>query len=217
MIGCNHTHFITATDTDAGKTFLTSLLLTHLQQQQIDVVALKPVACGVDSGSTNPDVRHLQALQPEQDSINLHTTPRPVAPLFDRPITSQMLLPWCRQQIAQHQITLIEGVGGVMVPLADSFTQLDWIMALADLHLILVVRARLGSLSQLLVHLSLLHHRGLRNITVVVNTVEEHSTPFAHQAVEVVQQWYPMVMVATLSPDSVSPPAPLCQLATHIG
>jgi len=199
--------FIVATDTDAGKTFLTSLLLTHLQQRNVDVIALKPVACGVDDDGINPDVSHLQALQPDCGGINLHTTPKPMAPLFDQPITSETLLPWCQQQVAQHQVTLMEGVGGLMVPLADGFTQLDWMMAMPEAHIVLLVPARLGSLSQMLTHLSLFSQGGRERICLIINAIDEVDIPFAQQCIVVAQQWFPQIQAEILLPNTAAVPA----------
>jgi len=206
MVGST-TCFIAATDSDSGKSFLTSLLLTQLQQRNADVVALKPVACGVDVDGINPDVRLLQALQPHHQGINLHTTSKPLAPLFDRPIARAVLLPWCQQQMAQHQITLIEGVGGVMVPLADGFTQLDWMVATAEVKVVLVVRARLGSLSQLLTHLTLLATMKMGDVCLIVNAIDAADTPYAQQCLAVAQQWFPQVEAEILPPNAHAIPA----------
>ncbi|MDX8414078.1 MAG: ATP-dependent dethiobiotin synthetase BioD [Mariprofundales bacterium] len=201
MVGST-TCFIAATDSDSGKSFVTSLLLTQLQQRHADVVALKPVACGLDDDGINPDVRLLQALQPQHKGINLHTTPKPMAPLFDQPITRDVLLPWCQQQMSQHQITLIEGVGGVMVPLADGFTQLDWMMAMAEVKVVLVVRARLGSLSQILTHLTLLATMVAGDTCLIINAIDDADALYAQQCIAVAQQWFPQIDAEILLPNA---------------
>jgi len=199
--------FITANDSDAGKTFLTTLLLRQLQQRDVDVIALKPVACGVEADGINDDVARLHALQPHQPCINLHTTAKPVAPLFDQPIARAALLPWCQLQRARHRITLFEGVGGMMVPLADGFTQLDWMLAMPRMETVLVVRARLGCLSQLLTHLTLLDRLNHHHIWLVVNAITQADVPFAEQCLQVVNQWFPQVRVEMLTPDAQTSPA----------
>ncbi len=208
--------FITATDTDAGKSFLTALLLRDLRRRNANALALKPVACGVGEDGVNPDVALLRALQPGAPAINLHTAPQPMAPIFSDPVERDSLLLWCRRQCARQEITLIEGVGGLMVPLAAGFTQLDWITGMGEITLILVVRARLGCLSQVLTHLALLDHLDHHRIWLVINAVTEAERPFAEQCAEVVDQWHPWVRRALLAPRAEACPALtdwLCQRA----
>ncbi|MDX8408862.1 MAG: ATP-dependent dethiobiotin synthetase BioD [Mariprofundales bacterium] len=200
--------FITANDTDAGKSYLAALLLRALLQRGMDVAALKPVACGVADDGVNGDVALLQRLQPQLrlGAINLHTNPQPLAPLFDQPVERERLLAWCGQRISQQRITLIEGVGGLMVPLNTRFTQLDWLLALPELTIVLVVRARLGCLSQVLSHLALLDHCERPRIWLVVNAVRKSDLPYAEQCLQVVDQWHPWVKVALLGPDAETAP-----------
>lgn len=140
----------------------------------------------------------LRALQPGQTEINFHTTPKPLAPLFDQPVDRAALLAWCRRRMAAQPVTLIEGVGGLMVPLAAGFTQLDWIAALPEAMVVLVVRARLGCLSQMLVHLTLLAPR--RRVWLVINAVSAAEMPFADQCRQAARAWFPQVPIALVAP-----------------
>jgi len=203
--------FITANDTDAGKSYLTTLLLRGLLAHGMDAVALKPVACGVESDGVssdgvNGDVSLLQRLQPQRMAINHHTNPRPLAPWCDQPVDSQQLLAWCRQRIGQQRMTLMEGVGGLMVPLADGFTQLDWMLAMPEVMIVLVIRARLGCLSQALTHLALLDHCERPRIWLVINAVSEGDLPYAEQCRQLVDQWHPWVKVELLNPGAKMAP-----------
>lgn len=112
--------FITATDTDAGKTFVTAGLTRFLIARGIRVRALKPVCCGRQPDEMNPDVRALLAAQglPAEAArhINLHDFPAFAAPdaaacAQGRVIDPVALVNWCDQAARDAELTLIEGVG----------------------------------------------------------------------------------------------------------
>ena len=87
-------------------------------------------------------------------------------PMFYDPAA---LVAFCRRAIAQKtDVLLIEGIGGVMVPLDDRHTVLDWMTAL-DLPAILVVGNYLGTISHTLTALDAMARRGVKISTVVVS------------------------------------------------
>lgn len=200
------TCFITAVDTDAGKSFLAGLLYRALRRRGVAAAALKPVACGVNGEGVNPDVARLRALQPEAEEINFHTTRAPRAPLFAGPVARGELLDWCRRKTARPGVTLIEGVGGLMVPLAEGFTQLDWILSLPKALVVLVVPARLGCLSQMLTHLSLLDALD-RRPWLVVNCIDQDALSFGKECLQAADSWFPWVPAALLPPEADDCPA----------
>jgi len=202
----SRTYFIAANDSDAGKSYLTALLWRGLQRRGVDAVALKPVACGVESNGINSDVALLQRLQPGQE-INLHINPHPLAPWCDQPVSPDALLAWCDRRIASQRTTLIEGVGGLMVPLAVGFTQMDWIQALPEMEILLVVRARLGCLSQMLTHLELLDHHQHTKGWLIINIISLADLPYAEQCRDAADQWHPWVKVIFMMPEADDLPA----------
>jgi dethiobiotin synthetase len=75
----------------------------------------------------------------------------------------------CRNAISANQGTLlIEGIGGIMVPLDNKHTVLDWMLAL-EIPLVLVTGTYLGSLSHTLTCLDVLSRRGLVVKSIIVN------------------------------------------------
>jgi dethiobiotin synthetase len=86
---------------------------------------------------------------------------------------------FCRRAIADRQGTLlIEGIGGVMVPLDDSRTGLDWMAAL-NIPLVLVAGSYLGSLSHTLTCFDALDRRALAVKALVVNATPGSTVPLA--------------------------------------
>jgi len=178
-----HNVFVTATDTDAGKSFVTAALTHALLSAGHDAGALKPVSCGREVDSLNDDVAVLLAAQGMDEAqagdINLYDFADYTAPLFaahadGQPVDAARLADWCRQHTARHALTLIEAVGGLMTPLAEGLLVSDWLHLLPQARVLLVVRARLGGINQALLTLDKLRRMQRNPGWVVVNAVDEH-------------------------------------------
>lgn len=153
--------FITATDTGAGKTWVTEHLIRHLLVQGVDAQALKPIASGLLPSGLNEDVETLLLAQGKTDAsqINLHTYQMPVAPALagkaeGHSYTPESLQGWIKEKEALAEVTLIEGVGGLMAPLIaseiHSWLVGDWLQAMSSAEVMLVVPLRLGCMNHLL-------------------------------------------------------------------
>ena len=161
------TIFITASDTDAGKSWLTAGLARMLRQQGANALALKPVACGYDSEGMNEDIAALLAAQglQQMEAINLYSFAMPAAPSLaaiaeQRQIDPERLVAWCQKKAAATELCLIEGVGGVMVPLTASYLVSDWLAALPEAEVWLVIGCRLGAINHALLTLAHLEAMG---------------------------------------------------------
>jgi dethiobiotin synthetase len=155
------------------------------------VEALKPVATGFDAAASassdpgvllaalgrSPDPAAIERIAPWRYSAPL--SPDMAARREQRPIDFETLVEFCRCAIAIHRGTLlIEGIGGVMVPLDQRHTVLDW-MAELRLPVLLVTGSYLGSLSHTLTALDALSHRNLAVTAVVVNETPGSTVPLA--------------------------------------
>ena len=173
--------FITATGTDVGKTFVASGLIRHWRAAGRQVDALKPVASGFDPAAVESSDTGIlltalgKPITPaEIERISPWRLKAPLSPdmaarLENRTIDFDALVKFSRDAIAATKDTLlIEGIGGIMVPLDDQHTVLDWMMAL-NIPLVLVTGTYVGSLSHTLTCLDVLARRGLSVKTVVVN------------------------------------------------
>ena len=176
------TIFVTASGTEIGKTFVTCALIHQLRKRGYSVRALKPVATGVTS----------DALDASDSGILLRALGRPidtgqvasVSPWrFREPLSPDMaaeregrcipfdeLVAFCRED-AGDDVTLIEGIGGVMVPLDPLHTVLDWIAAL-QVPALLVTGSYLGTLSHTLTAAGMLRARNVKLAGIVVNESE---------------------------------------------
>jgi dethiobiotin synthetase len=184
--------FITATGTDIGKTFVTAGLIRHFRTVGGQVDALKPVVTGFNQASVeNSDTGLLlsalgRPLQPaEIDRISPWRFGPPLSPDMAArkeghpPVEFDDMLDFCRRAILACPGTLlIEGIGGVMVPLDARHTTLDWIAAL-NIPVVLVAGSYLGSLSHTLTAIHALHRRDLVIQAFVVNETANSPVPMA--------------------------------------
>jgi dethiobiotin synthetase len=174
-------HFITAAGTDSGKTFVAEGLARALRARGRPVRALKPVMSGYaeaavaesDAGrllvacGLHATAQNVAAIAPWRFAAPL--APDRAAAREGRTIDFDALLDWCRAEIVLNDdALLIEGIGGVMVPLDARRTVRDWIAAL-ELPTLLVAGTYLGAVSHTLSALAALREVGVRPAAVVVN------------------------------------------------
>jgi dethiobiotin synthetase len=173
--------FITATGTDIGKTFVTAGLIRALRRAGRTVEAAKPVISGftMDTlGVSDTGVllsamgRDLCAEEAERLSpwrFKAPLSPDMAAEAEGTTVDFDALIADSRGRIAAaREVLLIEGVGGVMVPIDDRHTVLDW-MATLGLPVLLVAGSYLGTISHTLSALDVLARRGLRVAALVVS------------------------------------------------
>jgi dethiobiotin synthetase len=182
------TVFITSSGTDIGKTFVTLRLVEELKAAGRQVQALKPVASGFDvaqpEGSDTALLLRAQGLAVTPANIDRVSPWRFAAPLSPdmaaarerRSIPFGSLVAHCRDASLRPGTTLIEGIGGVMVPLDTKHTVLDWIAALGAPAL-LVVGSYLGTLSHGLTAAAVLRERGVRLLAVIVSESAAQPAP----------------------------------------
>jgi len=162
--------FITGTDTGVGKTLLTGLLLHHLRQSGCHALAIKPFCSG-----SRADTEFLYAVQDGEltpDEITPFFFSAPVAPLVAaRRRRSAIRLPHVLQHIRRIadrcQCLLIEGIGGLLVPLAEGFTVRDLIAKLRC-EVVVVSRNRLGTINHTLLTIDALKAIENKGLSVVL-------------------------------------------------
>jgi len=183
--------FITGTGTDVGKTYVAASLIRHLRRMGRNVNAIKPVVSGFDPAlpaSSDPGVllqalglsitpQEIERISPWRYRAAL--SPDLAAHAEGQAIDFDAVVSFCRTAIEQRgDVLLIEGVGGVMVPLDDRRTVLDLMMAL-QLPLILVAGSYLGTISHTLTALDALFGRNLKVLATIVSETPHSTVPLA--------------------------------------
>ncbi len=182
--------FITGTDTGVGKTLVTAALALHLRRRGIDIGVMKPVETGVTSpAAVGSDARRLKAAAAVDDEIALirpYAFRAPLAPLAAarlqrRAVRAATIMAAFKRLYARHQLVLVEGVGGVQVPLTASEDVVD-LMQRMSLPVIVVGRAGLGGINHARLTLDALQRRHISVLALVLNrTTASKGTPADRQ------------------------------------
>ena len=171
MIGRGY--FVTATDTGVGKTFVTAALAAAFRARGRDVAVFKPVQSGAVADDPSGDAVLLGA-----DCVYAFSAP--LAPLVaahaeGRTIELEPILARAGELAREHDLLLVEGAGGLLVPLADDLDLADLAAALG-LPLVIVARAGLGTVNHTLLTIEAARTRGLDLAGVVLNGKSDEST-----------------------------------------
>lgn len=167
--------FITGTDTGVGKTLLTGLLLHHLRQRGRHALAIKPFCSG--SGA---DTKFLHAIQDGElalDEVTHFFFPEPLAPLVaarrhQRSIRLPEVLRRIERVANRCDCLLVEGIGGLLVPLGEGFTVRELLLKMGC-EVIVVSRNRVGTINHTLLTGAALQHAGISEFTTVLMTAHQ--------------------------------------------
>ncbi len=181
--------FITGTGTGVGKTFVAAGLIRYFRGLGQPVVALKPLVSGFDpaapSGSDPAILLDALGREVTQDELNRISPWRFRAPLSpdmaaraeNKAIDLRAVVDFCRVAIAGNDgALLIEGIGGIMVPLDARHSVLD-LMRLLNLPLILVAGSYLGTLSHVLSAQDVILRHALDLRAIIVSETEGAPMP----------------------------------------
>tara|TARA_B100000676_G_scaffold89112_1_gene88856 strand:- start:12702 stop:13349 length:648 start_codon:yes stop_codon:yes gene_type:complete len=211
--------FVTSCGTDRGKTYVSENMIRGWLAAGEDVRVLKPVISGFDPAAAEDTDTGLllaaagQDLTPSAiDRVSPWRYAAPLSPdmaaaLEDRAVPLDEIVDYCRSAISDAETEgahlLIEGAGGVMVPLDETCTMRDLIAAL-DIPVVLVVGSYLGSLSHALTALEALRARDVAIDRIVVNETKDSNIPLAETR-DTLARFVGEVVLETLG---FSPPAP---------
>lgn len=175
--------FVTATDTGVGKTEVACALVSGARQDGLDVGVMKPAQSGVAPGVAS-DAERLAAAAGGGDPPSLvcpHSFAAPLAPgvaarLAGVVISLPALVDAARALAARHQALLVEGAGGLLVPLTPTETYADLMVALG-LPVLVVARAGLGTVNHTALTVEALRARRLRLAGIVLNRTSPDDDP----------------------------------------
>jgi dethiobiotin synthetase len=211
-------YFITSSGTGIGKTLLTTSLCWQLRAKGRKVAALKPVISGYEEGDMQtdtaqillscgkkPDSREVETISPWRFKAPL--SPHMAAELEGKTLSLDELVAFCQKRAAQAEdVLLVEGVGGVMVPLNNHALVLDWMQALGW-PVIMVVGSYLGSISHSLTAAQALRSRGIPLAGLVVSESENAGVPL-QATVETLENFLALPVAINIIPRLTAIQAP---------
>jgi dethiobiotin synthetase len=171
---------VTGTDTGVGKTTISVALLAAWLKLGKRVRPLKPIETGLTERCDGSDAARLAAaVGCPDDQVSHLRFQSPVAPeaaaaAEGHPIDPVQLVEYCRAVPGDH--VLIEGAGGLLVPIAPGFVIADLAQALGA-RLLLVGRTRLGTINHTLLTLAESQRRGLPIGGVILNRLSDEQGP----------------------------------------
>jgi dethiobiotin synthetase len=179
--------FIIGTDTEVGKTLIAAGLVVALQDRGIDVGVMKPLESGAlcfESAPIPQDAFYLREIAGVQDDLDLVNPYCFQAPLAPGVAAEQEGVEVDLQRIkgaydeikGRHQFMVVEGAGGLLVPIAKD-TLLPKLIKLLNLPLLVVARSNLGTINHTLLTLSYCQQEGLEVIGTVINKSNPDADP----------------------------------------
>ncbi|WP_198332498.1 dethiobiotin synthase [Psychrobacter aquimaris] len=183
---------VSGIDTDIGKTYATGMIAKALMQKGIKVITQKLVQTGVAINPDNGDMniaddiiihRQLMNLPLQPCDLDFTTCPyryeKPASPHLSAALAEDTLNPnlitdATKALQADYEVVLLEGAGGLMVPITEQLLTLDYI-ADKGYPVILVTSGRLGSINHTLLSLQAIKARGLSVHSVIYNHIHDDS------------------------------------------
>ena len=167
-------YFVTGTDTDCGKTYVTALLVQAARAAGVDAIGAKPFCCGPRTdveilATASGGVESLDAINPVW--LKTPAAPRACEFLGEPAADIPGALAAVRGLAARHTQVFCEGAGGWLVPIAANCTIADFAMELAW-PVIVVVRNKLGALNHALLTLESIRNRDLPLAGIILNDLE---------------------------------------------
>ena len=164
---------MTGTDTEIGKTAITAGLAAVLKRRGINAGVMKPISAGgrADAKLLKRAARSDQPL----DTINPIYLRDPLSPNIaarreEKILDLAPVFDAFNHLSKIHDYLLVEGVGGLLVPITDDFLVAD-LAARLDLPLLIVARAALGTINHTLLTIEAARARGLQINSVIYNTL----------------------------------------------
>ena len=154
---------ICGTDTDVGKTIVSSFLVQGLKG-----IYWKPIQSGTEEGTDTKTVCNLLSLEPNSYLPERYKFKAPVSPHWAAEQESAFIEPSNLKLPDLDELIIIETAGGLMVPLNRDWLQIDQLKAWGA-PIILVARTGLGTLNHTLLSLEALKHRNLDVLGIVLN------------------------------------------------
>ncbi len=177
--------FISANNTDCGKTYTTLKLIETISKKGYKVGVMKPIETGVkdipidgkklfeEAVKFNPDLKKLSL----EDIIPVQL-PLPASPIVAGKIDFEKIKKAYFKIKNLCDILLIEGAGGILVPVSDNFYMIDF-LKFFDAKLFMVFSSKLGMINDFLLNKSFLENKNI-NYTWVINVFDDSYYTISH-------------------------------------
>ena len=178
--------FISGTDTDVGKTYVTAGLARAIRNKGIDVGIMKPFAAGTQekTGYKSKDVQILSEaamIQDDETLINPFFFPIPASPYtaiqnLGVDIDIKLAINSFEKLKESHDMLLVEGMGGVMTPILKDYFIANLIKEM-NLETILVSSSRIGTVNHTIMTCNMCQKFGVPIRGIIINNLDPNGYP----------------------------------------
>ena len=178
--------FVTATDTDIGKTYVCAGLAYALKKLGIDVGIMKPFACGAKQkiGFSSNDLTILTnaaMVDDAEDIINPFFFPIPASPYtaaknLGVKIDVEHVMECFRKLDEIHDIVLVEGIGGIMTPILKDYAIIDLIKDLMA-NTIIVTSSKIGTVNHTVLTCNMCKNMNIPIKGLIINNFDSTGYP----------------------------------------
>jgi dethiobiotin synthetase len=183
--------FVTGTDTDVGKTVIAAGLAGVFKKKGLKVGVMKPIQTGGIKKSRkliSLDIELMIKTSGISEDINLlnpYCMEPPVAPLVASQITGinldiKKILSAYTELKSRYEIVIVEGAGGLLVPILNNYLMIDLIKDLG-LPILIVARPSLGTINHTLLTIRQAQTYGIHVIGVIINAFKEDEAGIAER------------------------------------
>ncbi len=180
--------FITATDTDIGKTYVCAGIAYALKKLDIDVGIMKPFACGIKQkiGFSSSDLTILTKAAMVDDAenvINPFFFPVPASPYtaaksLGARIDIEHVMRCFRKLDKIHDIMLVEGIGGIMTPILKNYAIIDLIKDLMA-NTIIVTSSKIGTVNHTILTCNMCKNMNIPVKGLIINNFDSTGYPIS--------------------------------------
>ena len=180
--------FVTATDTDIGKTYVCAGIAHSLKKSGIDVGIMKPFACGIKqkTGFSSKDLSILSNaanVSDLEELVNPFFFPIPASPYtaaknLGVKIDVKHVMKCFRELNKIHDIMLVEGIGGIMTPILKDYAIIDLIKDL-NANTIIVASSKMGTMNHTIMTCNMCKNMKIRVKGLFINNFDSTGYPIS--------------------------------------
>lgn len=191
ILGPDRNIFITGTGTSVGKTYFGCHLARFLTRKGFRVGVMKPIETGIvrDDRSDGALLKKAAKSEIPLEWVSPYRFKTPAAPIIasrleKKKIGIPLILKKYHRLALDHDWMIVEGAGGLMVPILKGFYMADLILSL-NLGVILIASEQLGTINHTLLSVHLAQSRGIKIFAIILNQRKsmEDSTTRTHATI----------------------------------
>jgi dethiobiotin synthetase len=198
--------FITGTGTDIGKTLITAGISALASENNLTTAVMKPVQTGTDEYQTDydfvenlvPEIAHLPKSLSQPYKFKLPASPHLAAAQEKKEIDPDYIKQQYIHSLSYpYDILLVEGAGGLMVPVTEQFLMID-LMKDFDIPVILVTDAGLGTINHTLLSIEVLKSRDIQIAGLIFNRMPGDTDVIAEDNVRIISKLSQVPLLACI-------------------